>query len=134
MLNHILPSWQEAQPATDRLRRLLPESVLIDSSGQERDWPKPIVERISQPSPEEVREARERVGLTQTQAAWLVSSAVTAGYKTWAGYEQPVGARNHRAIPLAVWELFLLLTGQHPTMRVVYCVQPTDRRLDNTRC
>lgn len=77
-----------------------------------------ITERITQPSPEEVREARERAGLTQTQAAGLVSPATAAGYKTWSGYEQPVGTRNHRAISLAAWELFLLLTHQHPTMHL----------------
>jgi hypothetical protein len=75
-----------------------------------------ITERICQPSPDQIREARERAKLTQTQAAGLVSSA--AGYKTWSGYEQPVGTRNHRAISLATWELFLLLTNQHPTMRL----------------
>ena len=77
-----------------------------------------ITERITQPSPEEIREARERVSLTQTQAAGLVSPATAAGYKTWSGYEQPVGTRNHRAIPLAAWELFLLLTKQHPSMHL----------------
>ena len=79
---------------------------------------RPITERIDQPAPDQVREARERVGLTQTQAAWLVSPASAAGYKTWSSYEQPVGSRNHRSIPLAVWELFLLLTNQHSSMHL----------------
>ncbi len=74
-----------------------------------------ITERITQPSPDEIRAARERARLNQTQAAGLVSPATAAGYKTWSGYEQPAGTRNHRAIPLAAWELFLLLTNQHPT-------------------
>jgi hypothetical protein len=60
-----------------------------------------ITERITQPSPDEIRAARERARLNQTQAAGLVSPATAAGYKTWSGYEQPVGTRNHRAIPLA---------------------------------
>lgn len=77
-----------------------------------------IAERIAQPSPEQIRAARERAGLTQTQAAGLVSPASAAGYKTWSGYEQPVETRNHRAIPLAAWELFLLLTNQHPSMHL----------------
>ena len=77
-----------------------------------------ITERIAQPSPDEIRTARERAGLNQTQAAGLVSPATAAGYKTWSGYEQPVGTRNHRAIPLAAWELFLLLTKQHPSMHL----------------
>jgi len=77
-----------------------------------------ITKRIAQPSPDEIRAARKRVKLNQTQAAGLVSPASAAGYKTWAGYEQPAGTRNHRTIPLAVWELFLLLTNQHPSMRL----------------
>lgn len=77
-----------------------------------------ITERIAQPSPDEIRAARERARLNQTQAAGLVSPATAAGYKTWSGYEQPVGTRNHRAIPLAAWELFLLLTKQHPSMHI----------------
>lgn len=83
---------------------------------------KSIIERISRPTPNEVRQAREKAGLTQTQAAELVSPALTAPYKTWAGYETPAGEPgqrgNHRAIPLATWELFLLLTDQHPFMRL----------------
>lgn len=77
-----------------------------------------ITERIIQPTPDEIRAARERAKLNQTQAAGLVSPATAAGYKTWSGYEQPVGTRNHRAIPLAAWELFLLLTNQHPSMHL----------------
>lgn len=76
-----------------------------------------IVERVTQPSPAQVRQARERAGLTQTEAAGLISTANKAAYKTWAGYEQEEG-RNRRAIPLATWELFLLLTEQHPSLRL----------------
>ena len=79
---------------------------------------KPITERIAPPTPEEVRLARENASLTQAGAAELVSPAKVAGYKTWAGYETPEGHRNHRAIPLAVWELFLLLTNQHPSLKL----------------
>lgn len=81
-----------------------------------------ITERVNQPTIDEVRQAREDAGLTQTQAAELVSPAQTAAYKTWAGYETPVGEpghqSNHRAIPLSTWELFLLLTEQHPTFKL----------------
>lgn len=73
----------------------------------------PIRERVSQPSAEQVRAARLRAGITQTQAASLVSSARRVGYKTWASYETPEGSPNHRAIPLGTWELFLLLVDQH---------------------
>lgn len=80
---------------------------------------KPINARISHPTVEEVRRIRALAGLTQKQAAELVSPARTAAYKTWAGYETPEGHRNHRAMPLAAWELFLLLTDQHPSMRLL---------------
>jgi len=82
---------------------------------------KPISERVSQPTSAEIRQAREQSGLTQKEAASLVSSAEKAGYKTWAGYETEPGQTksNHRAIPLAVWELFLLLTDQHPFFKIL---------------
>lgn len=79
---------------------------------------KPIIERVSQPTPEEVRQTRENASLTQSQAAELVSPAKLAAYKTWAGYETPEEHRNHRSIPLATWELFLLLTNQHPSLKL----------------
>jgi len=79
----------------------------------------PIAERINQPAPIEIRLARESLGLTQTEAAELISPAKKAGYKTWAGYETPTGQTNHRAIPLAVWELFLLHTGRHSTLKII---------------
>ena len=63
-------------------------------------------------------QGREAAGLTQTQAAALVSPAKVASYKTWSAYELEEGNPNRRVIPLAVWELFLLLTDQHPTMQV----------------
>ncbi|MEI6068707.1 MAG: hypothetical protein WCP96_15300 [Methylococcaceae bacterium] len=80
---------------------------------------KPIIQRINQPSPDDVRLIRESLNLTQSKAAELVSSAKKAGYKTWAGYETPIGQTNHRVIPLAIWELFLLHTGQHPTLKLI---------------
>lgn len=83
-----------------------------------------IVERVLAPTPEQVREARERAGLTQTQAAQLVSSARTKPYRTWQGYETPFGVKDHRAIPLATWELFLLATGQHPTHKLTQHANP----------
>ena len=83
----------------------------------------PISERIVQPTPVDVRSAREAAGLTQTQAAALVSPARVASYKTWSAYELEDGNPNRRSIPLAVWELFLLMTGQHPSMRLI--MQPS---------
>lgn len=69
---------------------------------------------LEQPSSEAVREARLLAGLTQSQAAQLVSSAQGQPYRTWQGYEAKEGSRGHRAIPAATWSLFLLLTEQHP--------------------
>lgn len=76
----------------------------------------PISDRIEQPTPEEVRQARDKAGLTQTQAAQLVSPAQVKPYRSWQCYEVAAGQKSGRAIPLAVWELFLLLTNQHPSM------------------
>ena len=82
---------------------------------------KVISERITQPTPTEVRVARENAGLTQAQAAELVSTAKTKPYRTWSGYETTDTEHiNARAIPLATWELFLLLTNQHPTMKLSF--------------
>jgi hypothetical protein len=79
----------------------------------------PIAQRISAPTPEEVRQARERAGLTQTEAALLVSSATAKPHRTWQNYEAPQSSRDHRPIRLATWELFLLLTHQHPSQVLV---------------
>ena len=76
--------------------------------------PQSITDRVKQPTPEDVRELRKLMGLTQEQAALLVSPAKTKPYRTWQCYEAPVGTTGHRAIPLAAWELLLLLAGEHP--------------------
>jgi hypothetical protein len=68
-------------------------------------------ERITQPTPDEIRQVRLRARLTQKQAAMLVGSGRE---QTWGGYEAPVGASHHTPIPLQTWETFLLLVGQHP--------------------
>lgn len=80
----------------------------------------PILTRITQPTPDEIRAARRRANMSQTEAGLLVCSAATKPYRTWQGYETAVSNKNaHRAIPLATWELFLLLTGQHPSLQVL---------------
>lgn len=79
---------------------------------------KKITERICQPTPDEVKAARLNAGLSQTQAAELVSQASKFPYKTWASYETKEG-KNKRVIPLVVWEFFLLLTDQHPVLKIV---------------
>lgn len=60
------------------------------------------------PAPEAVKHARLESGMSQKQAAELVH---LSGYQRWAEYE-----RGTHAMDLARWELFLLLTGQHPTL------------------
>lgn len=77
-----------------------------------------ISERIAQPSPADVRAARERAGLTQEQAARVVSPGGDNVYRVWQNWEAGEGTNNHRVIPLASWELFLLMTGQHPTLSI----------------
>lgn len=80
---------------------------------------KPISDRVAQPTPQEIKSARKSVGLTQAQAAALVSPAQgKSSYRAWQIYEVEAGKPDHRAIPLPTWELFLLLTGQHPTMKL----------------
>ena len=58
-------------------------------------------------TPSAVRSAREIAGQTQAQAAALVR---LRGQAAWSEYE-----RGIRRIDEARWELYLLLTGQHPT-------------------
>lgn len=74
----------------------------------------PISKRIAQPTPNEVRAARQAAGLTQAQAGELISPAQVKPYRNWQSYEVTNGGAGARAIPLASWELFLLLTNRHP--------------------
>lgn len=76
-------------------------------------------QKLPPPSPEDIREARKRSDLSQTEAGQLVTDAGKKAYRTWQRYESPVGNPDHRAIPIGLWELFLLLTDQHPTHRMV---------------
>ncbi len=80
----------------------------------------PIIDRMTPPSPQDIRAARRAAGLTQAQAAALVSPAQgKSSYRVWQTYEAEDGQPGHRTIPLSTWELFLLMTEQHPTMRLV---------------
>lgn len=54
------------------------------------------------PLPSEVRAARERAGLTQTQAGALVHTTC----RTWQQWEAEPGTKDHRAMHPAFWELF----------------------------
>lgn len=63
--------------------------------------------RVGAPSPEQVRRMREKVGLTQLQAAILIYVDVD----TWRQYEKPKVQNNSRTMRAGLWELFLLKTG-----------------------
>ncbi|NOS73160.1 MAG: XRE family transcriptional regulator [Methyloglobulus sp.] len=54
------------------------------------------------PSPTQIKEAREKAGLTQSQAAALIYK----GLRTWQGWEAPVGEKGHRKMDIAFWELY----------------------------
>lgn len=58
------------------------------------------------PTPNQIRAARDAVGLTQAQAADIVGLAAPI---RWSEYERGV----HR-MPPQTWRLFLLLTRQAP--------------------
>lgn len=62
------------------------------------------------PTPEAIRAARAAAGHTQEDAAALVHLRAA---KRWSEYERGV-------LPIceARWELYLLLTGQHPDLTV----------------
>jgi putative transcriptional regulator len=61
---------------------------------------------FSNPTPDEVRSARETAGLTQTQAAEMVRGTLRA----WQGWEAPEGEPAARRMHPGLWELFHLKT------------------------
>jgi DNA-binding transcriptional regulator YiaG len=63
--------------------------------------------RWQNPTPAEIRAAREVRGLSQTEAA----AQVYATLRTWQHWESEIPAES-RAMPPAIFELFLLKTGQ----------------------
>ena len=60
---------------------------------------------MKQPTPAQIRAAREAAGLTQSQAAELVHAG---SYRTWQNWERDAGDVEAREMPLASWELFRL--------------------------
>lgn len=76
--------------------------------------------KLSPPLVSEVRAARLAAGLSQTQAAQLMSSGSVGdkAYRTWQRYEAEDPAHPESKIPSVTWELFLLLTDQHPAHRL----------------
>ncbi len=59
---------------------------------------------MNQPTPAEIKAAREYVGDTQAEAAARVWAA---SYRTWQQWEL-----GKREMPLSAWELYLIKTGQ----------------------
>lgn len=56
------------------------------------------------PTPEEIRAAREAVGLSQTAAAALIWKPI----KTWQNWEAPEDSPSHRKMDPAFFELFTI--------------------------
>jgi DNA (cytosine-5)-methyltransferase 1 len=63
---------------------------------------------MNPPTAAEIRAERDRVGLTQSEAAALVHVTLRA----WQGWES-----GQREMPVASWELFLLKTGRRKIVR-----------------
>lgn len=61
--------------------------------------------KLKKPSPAQIRAARERAGLTQTEAGQVVHANLRSWQK-WEGGE--------RGMHVGFWELFLIKTGGKP--------------------
>ncbi len=61
------------------------------------------------PNPSEIINARSNAGLTQSQAAAMVYATL----RTWQNWESPICSPAHRKMHPAIWELFLIKTGQN---------------------
>lgn len=64
-----------------------------------------------QPTPEDIRQARHAAGLTQPVMAAIIGLTGRRAIQEW---ESGRDTAN-----VALWELFLLKTGQHPTHELV---------------
>lgn len=62
-----------------------------------------------EPTPEQVRAAREAAGLTQEQAGAITHNARRA----WQDWEA-----GNRRMPHSAWTLYLLMTNQHPNYQL----------------
>lgn len=60
------------------------------------------------PTPAEVRAARESAGLTQTAAAELIYTTC----RTWQQWEAGEGTAGHRRMHPAFWELFKIKSAK----------------------
>jgi hypothetical protein len=70
--------------------------------------------KIDIPTPDEIRVARVRSGLTPDQVGELLEDA-----PDWRQFESEVGTKGHRTISAKLWAMFLLLTKQHPQLSLV---------------
>ena len=74
------------------------------------------------PTGEQLKAARLAAGLNQAQAAELMGYSLQTGSRggqqsrTWQALESPTDGRNMQG---SVFAMFLLLTGQHPTLELV---------------
>jgi len=84
------------------------------------------------PSGEQLKAARLAAGLNQAQAAELMGYSLQTGSRgglqsrTWQALESPTDERNMQG---PVFAMFLLLTGQHPTLQLV----PRETEAPDTR-
>ncbi len=67
------------------------------------------------PTPRQVLAARQAAGHTQAQAAALVG---LSGGIRWAEYERDQDTASSRRIDPTRWQLYLLMTDQHPEYRL----------------
>ena len=65
--------------------------------------------KANNPNPDEIIGMRINAGLTQSEAATLVYSTL----RTWQNWESPICSPAHRKMHPAIWELFLIKTGQN---------------------
>ena len=62
-----------------------------------------MTNKVTNPTPEEVKAARLRLGYTQAQAA----AVIYCGYRAWAEWES-----GNRKMHPGLWELFNIKTGR----------------------
>lgn len=60
---------------------------------------------LPEPTPDVIRKARKKAGLTQEQAAIVVGAS---SHRVWYQWESSTDKERHRQMSSAVWELFLI--------------------------
>ncbi len=68
---------------------------------------------MTTPTPEQIRAARARSGLTQTEAGAVLGVTCRA----WQRWEADTGLASHRAMTPAMFELFRIKTGAKTSPR-----------------